>query len=59
MEKHLLMDISNGGLLYQVFYVLAFLVIYLILIYEGYRRKFSLITWVLLLASIRIAKLSQ
>jgi prolipoprotein diacylglyceryltransferase len=57
MEKHLLMDISNGGLLYQVFYVLAFLVIYIILIYEGYRRKFPLITWVLLLASIRIAEI--
>ena len=58
MEKHLLMDISNGGLLYQVFYVLAFLVIYLILIYEGYRRKFPLIIWILLLASIRIAEVA-
>lgn len=57
MEKHLLLDISNGGLLYQVFYVLAFLVIYVILVYEGYRRKFPLITWVLLLASIRIAEI--
>ena len=58
MEKHLLLDISNGGLLYQVFYVLAFLVIYLILIYEGYRRKFPLIIWILLLASIRIAEIA-
>lgn len=58
MEKHLLMDISNGGLLYQVFYVLAFLVIYLILIYEGYRRKFPLVIWILLLASIRIAEVA-
>ena len=41
MEKHLLMDITNGGLLYQMFYLLAFLIIYLILIYEGYQEEIS------------------
>jgi len=55
MEKHLLMDISNGGLLYQLFYVLAFLAAYSILIYEGYRRKFPLLAWVLVLACVRLA----
>jgi hypothetical protein len=57
MEKHILMDITNGGLLYQIFYLLAFLIVYLILIYEGYKRKFPLLVWVLLLASIRLAEI--
>jgi phosphatidylglycerol:prolipoprotein diacylglycerol transferase len=55
MENHLLIDISNGGFLYQIFYVLAFLTAYLVLIYEGYRRKFPLLAWVLLLASVQLA----
>ncbi len=49
------MDISKGGLLYQFFYVLAFIVAYVILFYEGYKRKFPLLTWVLILAGIRLA----
>jgi prolipoprotein diacylglyceryltransferase len=56
MERHIRMDISNGGLIYKIFYLLAFLTVYLILIYEGYKRKFPLLTWVLLLASIRLAE---
>jgi phosphatidylglycerol:prolipoprotein diacylglycerol transferase len=56
MDKHILMDISNGSLLYQIFYLLAFLTVYLILIYEGYKRKFPILVWVLLLASIRLAE---
>src|SRR5512135_2356944 len=55
MEKHILMDISNGSSFYQFFYLLAFLAAYLIIIYEGYRRKFPLATWVLILAGIRLA----
>jgi prolipoprotein diacylglyceryltransferase len=55
MENHLVIDISNGGFLYQIFYILAFLVAYLILIYEGYRRKFPLLAWVILLASAQLA----
>ncbi|MCX6225827.1 MAG: hypothetical protein NTV01_13920 [Bacteroidia bacterium] len=54
MEKHLMMDFADGSLLYQVFYVLAFLIAYAILIYEGYRRKFPLVSWILVLACIRI-----
>ena len=49
------MDITNGGLLYQLFYVLAFVAAYAILIYEGFRRKFPLLSWVLILAFIRLA----
>lgn len=58
MEKHILMDISNGGLLYQIFYLLAFLIAYSILIHEGYRRKFPIAAWILMLASIRLAVLT-
>ncbi len=49
------MDISNGELFYQFFYVLSFVAAYVILIYEGYRRKFPLLTWALILAGIRLA----
>jgi len=55
MGSDLSLDISNGGLLYQVFYTAAFLVAYAILVYEGYRRKFPLVAWILILASIRLA----
>ena len=55
MEDHLLMDISKGGLLFQLFYILAFVVAYTILVYEGYRRKFNILSWILLLASVRLA----
>jgi phosphatidylglycerol:prolipoprotein diacylglycerol transferase len=54
MEKHILLGISNGGLLFQLFYVLAFLTAYTILIYEGFRRKFPLIAWILVLACIQL-----
>ncbi len=53
MEEHLLMA-SNGAFLYQSFYFLAFLAAYAILIYEGYKRKFLLITWILILVCIRL-----
>lgn len=55
MENHLLIDISKLGFFYQIFYVLAFLTAYLVLVYEGYRRKFPLLSWVLLLASVQVA----
>ncbi|MCX6302052.1 MAG: prolipoprotein diacylglyceryl transferase [Bacteroidia bacterium] len=55
MEKHVLIDISNGSLLYQIFYVLAFVVAYVIIFCEGYKRKFPLLTWVLIIAGIRFA----
>lgn len=55
MERHLLMDITNGSPLYQLFYLLAFLAAYAILLYEGYRRRLPMLAWVLILASIRLA----
>ena len=55
MENHLLIGIDNGGLLYQLFYLAAFLVAYAILIYEGWKRRFPLLSWVLILAAIRMA----
>jgi phosphatidylglycerol:prolipoprotein diacylglycerol transferase len=54
MENHLAIDISNGSFLYQLFYVLSFLVAYAIIIYEGYRRNFPLLKWILLIALIRL-----
>jgi len=54
MEKHLLLDLSIGGLLFQVFYILAFLTAYAILIWEGHRRKFPLIDWILVLACVQL-----
>jgi len=55
MNTHLSLDITNGGLLYQVFYTLAFLAAYTLLVYEGYRRKFPIVAWILILASVRLA----
>lgn len=55
MESYLSLDITNGGLLYQIFYTAAFLIAYAILVYEGYRRKFPIVAWILILASIRLA----
>jgi prolipoprotein diacylglyceryltransferase len=57
MEKHILMDISYGGVLYDIFYMLSFLVAYSILIYEGNKRKLPLLGWVLLLASVQFASI--
>jgi hypothetical protein len=54
MEKHLLLDISIGGLLFQIFYIIAFLTAYAILIREGHRRKFPLIAWILVLACVQL-----
>ena len=54
MEKHLLLDISVGGLLFQIFYILAFLTAYAILIREGHRRKYPLIAWILVLACVQL-----
>ncbi len=54
MENHLTVDISNGSFLYQLFYILGFLVAYIIILYEGYRRNFPIVKWVLILACIRL-----
>jgi phosphatidylglycerol:prolipoprotein diacylglycerol transferase len=55
MERHLLMDITAGSTLYQLFYMFAFLAAYTVMIYEGYRRRLPMLAWVLILASIRLA----
>jgi prolipoprotein diacylglyceryltransferase len=57
MEKHVLMNISSGGVIYDVFYVLSFLIAYAILIYEGFKRKLPLLGWVLLLTSVQFASI--
>ncbi len=53
MNEHLLVDISGGEFLYQLFYMMAFLAAYMILIIEGIRRKFPVFRWIILLALIR------
>jgi prolipoprotein diacylglyceryltransferase len=53
MEHHLV--ISAGGPWYDLLYNLAFLVALAILLYEGYKRKFPILKWILLLAISRIS----
>ncbi|NMC37296.1 MAG: hypothetical protein GYA41_03110 [Bacteroidales bacterium] len=53
MSDHLLIDISKGEFRYELFYTMAFLAAYLILIFEGIRRKFPFFRWIILLALIR------
>lgn len=48
METHLI--ISPNGPWFQLFYNLAFLISSGILIYEGYRRKFPMLKWIILIA---------
>jgi len=54
MSNHIVLDLSRGGLYYQFFYLLAFLTAYCILLYEGYEKKFPMITWILIIACIRL-----
>lgn len=54
MNNHLLIDVSKGEFLYQLFYMLAFLAAYMILILEGIRRKYPVFRWIILLALIRV-----
>ena len=53
MNEQFIVDVSRGDFLYQLFYMLGFLAAYVILIYEGYRRQFPLVRWIILLACIR------
>ena len=46
---------TNGSLYFTIFYSLAFLIVFLMLIWEGYQRKIQLIPWVLLLIFARIS----
>jgi prolipoprotein diacylglyceryltransferase len=54
MDNHFAFEVPGGGLYYQVFYLLAFLTAYIILLVEGYRRKFPMLTWILVIACIRL-----
>jgi len=46
--------ISTEGPFFSIFYNLAFLVALTILLYEGYRRKFPILKWILLLALTKL-----
>ncbi len=51
MESHFV--ISAEGPWYELFYSLAFFITLVLLIYEGYRRKFPILKWILLLIITR------
>jgi len=53
MEHHLV--ISANGPWYSLFYNMAFLAALSILLYEGHKRKFPLLKWIMLLAISRIS----
>ena len=48
------MEVPVNGLYYQIFYLLAFLAAFVILLGEGYRRNFPMLTWILIIACIRL-----
>ena len=48
------MNIPNPDFLFQLFYVLAFLVAFAILVYEGHRRKFPRFEWIIVLVTIQL-----
>lgn len=52
MENHLI--ISATGPWYEVFYNLAFLVALALLVFEGWKRKFPMLKWIILLLFSRI-----
>ena len=54
MDNHFSMEVPVNGLYYQIFYLLAFLAAFVILLGEGYRRKFPMLTWILIIACIRL-----
>ena len=47
-------EVSFDGLWYDLFYNLALLVTLFVLIYEGYRRKFPILKWILLILITRM-----
>ena len=54
MEYHLMQGSASGSLYFRIFYLLAFLTAYGFLLYEGYKRKFPLLTWILIIACVRL-----
>lgn len=47
-------DIVNGAFLYQLFYQIAFVVSLVLVIYEGNKRKYPLLDWLIIVVSLRV-----
>lgn len=47
-------NIGNGQFFYELFYQVSFLLVLLIYIIEGYKRKFPWSTWLLVIVTVRI-----
>jgi len=47
-------DIENGQFFYDLFYQLSFLLVFIIYLLEGYKRKFPWSTWLLVIVTVRI-----
>jgi phosphatidylglycerol:prolipoprotein diacylglycerol transferase len=45
------MSVQHGGLYFSIFYPVAFITGIFILIYDGYRKKYPLLPWILIIAS--------
>jgi prolipoprotein diacylglyceryltransferase len=52
MEDYLI--VSSNGPWYNLFYNLAFLITLLILLFEGYRRKFPMLKWIFIILMTRL-----
>lgn len=52
MDYHLMQGSASGSLYFRIFYLLAFLIAYGFLLYEGYKRKFPLLTWSLIITCV-------
>lgn len=52
MEQHLI--VTADGPYYSLFYNLAFAIAFIVLIYEGHKRKFPMLKWVLILLLSKI-----
>jgi phosphatidylglycerol:prolipoprotein diacylglycerol transferase len=47
-------DINNGQFFYDLFYRFSFLLVLIIYLLEGYKRKFPWSTWLLVIVTVRI-----
>src|SRR4030043_1072215 len=47
----MLQAVEHGGLYFSLFYLIAFIVGILILMYEGHRKKYPLLPWILIISS--------
>ena len=51
MDSLFTISTEHGGLYYSIFYMIAFVIAFPILIYEGYHRKYPLLPWILIISS--------